>query len=64
MAYDDADQNIFEIFKHNAVEYMIVGGTAVSYYGKYRISKTARGQEVDKPDLDFWYNPNLTISAY
>lgn len=58
MAYDDADQNIFEIFKRNAVEYMIVGGTAVSYYGQYRKSKTASGEEIEKPDLDFWYNPS------
>ncbi|GAB4029850.1 hypothetical protein [Spirosoma gilvum] len=57
MAYDDNDHNIFEILKRNAVEYMVIGGTAVSYYGEYRKSKNPNGAEVDKPDLDLWYAP-------
>lgn len=37
MAYDnaDSDYNIFEIFNRNEVDYLVVGGTAVSYYGEY-----------------------------
>ncbi|RRB04699.1 hypothetical protein [Larkinella rosea] len=58
MAYDDSDYNIFEIFKRNKVEYMVVGGFAVSYYGDYRKSINQEGKIVDKPDLDFWYNPS------
>lgn len=57
MAYDDPDYNLFAIFNRNAVEYMVIGGTAVSYYGDYRKSKLSSGQEVDIPDLDLWYNP-------
>lgn len=41
-----------------SVEYMIVGGTAVALYGYYRRSTNSDGGESEKPDLDFWYNPN------
>lgn len=40
-----------------SVEYMIVGGTAVALHGHYRLSTNAAGKVVEKPDLDFWYNP-------
>ena len=58
MGYNSDALDIFEIFNRNAVEYLVVGGTAVSYYGEYRKSKVATGEVADKPDLDFWYNPN------
>lgn len=38
------------------VEYIIVGGTAVQYYGYHRPSRTISTPEID-PDLDFWYKP-------
>ena len=57
MNYNDS-LDIFNIFNRNGVEYLVVGGTAVSYYGERRRSTTASGEVVDKPDLDFWYNPN------
>ena len=41
-----------------SVEYMIVGGTAVALHGYYRHSMNAAGERAEKPDLDFWYNPN------
>lgn len=49
---------VFDILNRNAVDYLVVGGTAVSYYGEPRRSKTANGQVVDKPDIDIWYNPS------
>ncbi len=45
-----------------SVEYLIVGGTAVALHGYYRSSRNVAGQQVEKPDLDFWYNP--TYSNY
>ena len=50
--------SVFKAFNQNAVEYLVVGGTAVSYYGSYRPSTAADGRLVDKPDLDLWYNPS------
>ncbi len=44
--------------RHN-VQYMVIGGTAVGYYGYQRISGTGYATELT-PDLDFWYNPTLT----
>lgn len=49
---------VFDTLNKNAVDYLVIGGTAVSYYGEPRQSKTANGQIVDKPDLDIWYNPS------
>ena len=40
-----------------SVEYIIVGGTAVALHGYYRHSMNVAGEIVEKPDLDFWYNP-------
>ena len=46
------------------VEYIIVGGTAVQYYGYHRPSRiTISTPEIDA-DLDFWYKPtNENFSA-
>ena len=44
--------------KHS-VEYLIVGGTAVGFYGYSRGSTASNGSALGKHDLDFWYNPNL-----
>lgn len=40
------------------MRYMIVGGAAVALYGKFRLSTNQSGEIVDKPDLDFWYDPS------
>ena len=40
------------------VEYLIVGGTAVAYYGYFRHSITMAGVPADRPDVDIWYNPS------
>lgn len=40
-----------------SVTYIIVGGTAVALHGYYRHSSNVAGEIVEKPDLDFWYNP-------
>ena len=44
--------------KHS-VEYLIVGGTAVGFYGYSRGSTASNGSALGKHDLDFWSNPNL-----
>lgn len=43
--------------KH-AVEYLIVGGASVAFYGYYRMSAAPAGQIAEKYDFDFWYNPS------
>ena len=42
--------------KYN-VDYLIVGGVAVGFYGYQRISGIALIKPEMKTDLDFWYNP-------
>ncbi|MFZ5971661.1 MAG: hypothetical protein ACOYXA_08705 [Bacteroidota bacterium] len=53
-------QKVCAILNKNGVEYILVGGTAVGYYGYRRVS----GITVIKPDmttdLDFWYRPSLS----
>lgn len=45
--------------KHN-VDYLVVGGSAVAYYGYFRHSITTAGVPADRPDVDIWYNPTYT----
>jgi len=42
--------------KH-AVQYLVVGGTAVAFHGYFRWSHNSSGEISDKFDLDIWYNP-------
>jgi hypothetical protein len=48
--------NICKILNKNAVEYLIVGGTAVALHGYFRLSTTISGQTAEKLDFDLWYN--------
>jgi predicted nucleotidyltransferase len=43
---------------HN-VEYIVVGGAAVSHYGFNRPSGIGQHNSALKADLDFWYNPTI-----
>jgi len=43
---------------HN-VEYLVVGGAAVSHYGFNRSSGIGHYNSTLKADLDFWYNPTV-----
>lgn len=58
MDYVSIIRHLCDVFNKNSVEYMIVGGTAVALHGYYRQSKSPKGELVDKPDLDIWYNPS------
>lgn len=51
---------VFDAFLKHSVHYLVVGGTAVSYYGRHRPSITASGQIAWKHDLDIWYQPTYT----
>ena len=44
--------------KHH-VDCMLVGGTAVGFYGYQRISGISTLNPEIKTDLDFWYNPTI-----
>lgn len=58
MDYISIIRHVCGTFNRNSVEYMLVGGTAVALHGYYRRTTAANGEVVDKPDLDFWYNPS------
>ena len=51
---------VCNILSANAVEYLVVGGTAVALHGYYRKSVLASGVVADKPDFDIWYNSTYT----
>jgi predicted nucleotidyltransferase len=53
----DSILRICKALNNYAVEYMIVGGTAVALHGYFRHSMNVAGIITAKPDLDFWYNP-------
>ena len=55
----DSVLNICRVLNKHGVEYLIVGGTAVGFYGYYRGSTASDGSPLGKHDLDFWYNPTL-----
>ncbi|HVU95268.1 MAG TPA: hypothetical protein VHE34_08595 [Puia sp.] len=48
---------ICKILNTHLVEYLIIGGAAVALHGFYRLSHDLSGRPMEKPDLDFWYNP-------
>lgn len=49
--------DVLSALNKHGVEYLVVGGVAVGYYGYIRMSLASNGQFVDAPDLDIWYNP-------
>ena len=55
----DSVLSICKLLNKHGVEYLIVGGTAVGFYGYYRGSTSSDGSLLGKHDLDFWYNPTL-----
>jgi hypothetical protein len=48
---------VCQILNKNAVQYLIVGGTAVAFHGYFRWSQNSSGNPAEKFDLDIWYNP-------
>ena len=48
---------VCQILNKNAVQYLIVGGTAVAFHGYFRWSQNPSGDPAEKFDLDIWYNP-------
>lgn len=51
---------VCQVLNQYAVDYLIVGGSAVAYYGYFRHSITMAGVPADRPDVDIWYNPTYT----
>jgi hypothetical protein len=49
--------HVCKILNKHAVEYLLVGGTAVALHGYYRLSRQTSGEVAEKHDLNFWYNP-------
>lgn len=44
---------------NHQVEYMVIGGVAVGFYGYQRPSSISYHQIEPTPDIDFWYNPSI-----
>ncbi|HMI68106.1 MAG TPA: hypothetical protein VK517_18820 [Cyclobacteriaceae bacterium] len=63
MIADDIRETLNKVCKalsnHN-VDYLVVGGAAVSYYGHKRPSAIIKSKPELKVDLDFWYNPTVS----
>ncbi len=57
MDYSTSLRHICHVLNENAVEYMVIGDTAVAFYGYYRPSTDLAGKVIAKPDFDLWYNP-------
>ena len=49
--------DVCKTLNKNAVQYLIVGGTAVAFHGYFRWSQNHSGEPTEKFDLDIWYNP-------
>src|SRR6185436_4221475 len=47
------------ILNKHKVDCLLVGGTAVGFYGYQRISGISYIKTEVKSDLDFWYNPTV-----
>lgn len=50
-------RTVCNILNKHSVEYLVVGGTAVTLHGYFRQSHDPSGRLAEKYDLDFWYNP-------
>lgn len=50
-------KRVCDTLNKNEVDYMVIGGIAVGYYGYQRVS--GFNPEI-KADLDFWYKPTIT----
>ena len=48
---------VCQVLNPHAVDYLVVGGSAVAYYGYFRHSITMAGLPADRPDVDIWYSP-------
>lgn len=48
---------VCQVLNQHTVEYLVVGGSAVAYYGYFRHSITMAGMPADRPDVDIWYSP-------
>ena len=50
--------SICQILNNRSVQYLVVGGAAVSAHGFYRPTTDRESNVLDKPDFDFWFNPH------
>ncbi len=48
---------VCQVLNSHDVDYLVVGGSAVAYYGYFRHSITMAGMPADRPDVDIWYSP-------
>jgi predicted nucleotidyltransferase len=55
----EALQKVCSILNKHNVDYIVVGGTAVGFYGYRRVSGISVINPQITTDLDFWYKPSL-----
>lgn len=48
---------VCKVLNKHSIDYLVVGGSAVAYYGYFRHSITMAGMPADRPDVDIWYSP-------
>ena len=53
----EALQQVAASLNRNEVDYMLIGGVAVSFYGYQRGTMITFVKPEMKTDLDFWYKP-------
>jgi hypothetical protein len=56
----DSISRVCKILTKHSVQYLIVGGASVAFYGYYRLSTSPTDIPAEKYDFDFWYNPSYT----
>jgi predicted nucleotidyltransferase len=47
------------VLNKHEVDYLVIGGAAVNYYGHSRMSGIEKSDSKMKADLDFWYRPTI-----
>jgi hypothetical protein len=55
----DSLNKVCSVLTKHKVDCILVGGTAVGFYGYQRISGISFMKPEVKSDLDFWYNPTI-----
>jgi len=52
-------QQVYAVLNKHKVDCLLIGGSAVTFYGYQRISGISIFKPEVKTDLDFWYNPTI-----
>lgn len=48
---------VIQLLHKHKIQFLVIGGTALAFYGFVRPTTIDDGSIADEDDLDFWYNP-------